>query len=204
MKEIQHVSKIFKNILINGRTNNNVFTGNIYSKNQDLNFDFNGLVDYSESLKKLNFTVDIENYKIDIGEKSKIKKISFIGNKKFKNSKLRNVIVSEEYKFWKFLSGKKFLNESLINFDSRLLKNFYLNNGYYNVKINQSYAKLLNDKSLSKKKVLEEINELIEAVENDTNKIYEAADVFYHLIMYLEANEIKIEDVMEELNKRKK
>ena len=64
--------------------------------------------------------------------------------------------------------------------------------------------KLLSDKSLSKKKVLEEINELIEAVENDTNKIHEAADVFYHLIMYLEANEIKIEDVMEELNKRKK
>ena len=64
--------------------------------------------------------------------------------------------------------------------------------------------KLLSDKSLSKRKVLEEINELIEAVENDTNKIHEAADVFYHLIMYLEANEIKIEDVMEELNKRKK
>ena len=64
--------------------------------------------------------------------------------------------------------------------------------------------KLLNDKSLSKEKVLEEINELIEAVENDTNKIHEAADVFYHLIMYLEANEIKIEDVMVELQKRKK
>jgi len=64
--------------------------------------------------------------------------------------------------------------------------------------------KLLSNKSLSKEKVLEEINELIEAVENDTNKIHEAADVFYHLIMYLEANEIKIEDVMEELNKRKK
>ena len=63
---------------------------------------------------------------------------------------------------------------------------------------------LLRDKSLSKAKVLEEINELIEAVEKDTNKIHEAADVFYHLIMYLEANEIKIEDVMEELNKRKK
>ena len=64
--------------------------------------------------------------------------------------------------------------------------------------------KLLSNKSLSKEKILEEINELIEAVENDTNKIHEAADVFYHLIMYLEANEIKIEDVMEELNKRKK
>ena len=64
--------------------------------------------------------------------------------------------------------------------------------------------KLLNDKSLSKAKVLEEINELIEAVENDTNKIHEAADVFYHLIMFLEANNIKIEDVMKELDKRKK
>ena len=64
--------------------------------------------------------------------------------------------------------------------------------------------KLLNDKILSKEKVLEEINELIEAVENNSNKIHEAADVFYHLIMYLEANDVKIEDVMNELNKRKK
>ena len=64
--------------------------------------------------------------------------------------------------------------------------------------------KLLGDKSLSKEKVLEEIKELVEAVENNSNKIHEAADVLYHLIVYLEANEIKIEDVMEELNKRKK
>ena len=64
--------------------------------------------------------------------------------------------------------------------------------------------KLLEDKSLAKEKVLEEINELIEAVEEDTNKIHEAADVFYHLAMYLEANNIKIEDVMSELDKRNK
>ena len=64
--------------------------------------------------------------------------------------------------------------------------------------------KLLADKSLSKAKVIEEINELIEAVDKDTNKIHEAADVFYHLIMYLEANNIKIKDVMAELDKRKK
>ena len=63
---------------------------------------------------------------------------------------------------------------------------------------------LLSDKSLSKKKVLEEINELIESVEKNTNKVHEAADVFYHLIMYLEANDIKIEEVLSELNKRKK
>ena len=64
--------------------------------------------------------------------------------------------------------------------------------------------KLLEDKTLAKEKVLEEINELIEAVEKDTNKIHEAADVFYHLVMYLEANDVKIENVMDELNKRKK
>ena len=64
--------------------------------------------------------------------------------------------------------------------------------------------KLLTDKSLSKAKVLEEVDELIEAIEEDTNKIHEAADVFYHLLMYLEANDVKIEEVMQELEQRKK
>ena len=64
--------------------------------------------------------------------------------------------------------------------------------------------KLLTDKALSKAKVLEEVNELIEAIDEDTNKIHEAADVLYHLLMYLEANEVKIEEVMQELEKRKK
>ena len=64
--------------------------------------------------------------------------------------------------------------------------------------------KLLADKSFSKEKVLEEINELIEAVDENSNIIHEAADVFYHLIVYLESNNVKIEEVMEELNKRKK
>ena len=71
--------------------------------------------------------------------------------------------------------------------------------------VKDSYTnKLLTDKSLSKEKVLEEVNELIEAVEENSNKIHEAADVFYHLLMYLEANDIKIEEVMSELEKRKK
>ena len=73
-----------------------------------------------------------------------------------------------------------------------------------NPKDNSYTNKLLNDITLSKSKVLEEINELIEAVEKDSNKIHEAADVFYHLLIYLEANNIKIEEVMEELGKRKK
>ena len=71
--------------------------------------------------------------------------------------------------------------------------------------IDGSYTnKLLTDKSLSKAKVLEEVNELIEAIEENSNKIHEAADVFYHLLMYLEANDIKIEDVMSELEQRQK
>ena len=71
--------------------------------------------------------------------------------------------------------------------------------------ISNSYTnKLLENKSLSKEKVLEEINELIDAVEKNTNKVHEAADVFYHLIMYLEANNIQIEDVELELEKRKR
>ena len=82
------------------------------------------------------------NLKIDIGEKAKIKKISFIGDKIFKDGRLKNIIVSEEYKFWKIISGKKYLNENLIEFDKKLLKNFYLNKGYYNSEINSSFAKL--------------------------------------------------------------
>ena len=69
----------------------------------------------------------------------------------------------------------------------------------------KSYTnKLLNDKNLSVLKVKEEIAELIESVEKNSNKVHEAADVIYHLMVYLEANNIKIEDVMDELNKRRK
>ena len=73
------------------------------------------------------------------------------------------------------------------------------------VPVDGSYTnKLLTNKSLSKAKVLEEVDELIEAVEENSNIIHEAADVFYHLLMYLEANDVKIEEVMSELEKRKK
>ena len=84
-------------------------------------------------------------YNISIGKKAKIKKISFIGDKIYKDKKLKSIILSEEYKFWKFLSGKKFLNEAMIKYDKRLLKNFYLNKGYFNVVINSSFAKMIND-----------------------------------------------------------
>ena len=89
---------------------------------------------------KINLT-----YEIFLGQKAKIRKISFVGDKIFKDKKLKSVILSEEYKPWKFLSGKKYLNESMIFYDERLLKNFYLNKGYYNVIINSSFAKITDD-----------------------------------------------------------
>ena len=84
-------------------------------------------------------------YKINLGKKAKISKISFIGDKKFKDTKLRSIILSEEYKFWKFISGKKYLNQDLINFDERLINNFYKNKGYYNVKIDSSFANYIGN-----------------------------------------------------------
>ena len=96
---------------------------------------------YTEEIESNKINI---KYEIDIGDKAKIKKITFLGNKVFKDGKLKTIIISEEYKFWKFISGKKYLNENLIVFDEKLLTNFYLNKGYYNVKVNSSIAKLIN------------------------------------------------------------
>ncbi len=114
---------------------------NIKSKLKTAGYYFSKIDPFIEILDDNMVSID---YRIDLGEKSKIRKISFIGDKVFKDSKLRSILVSEEYKFWKFISGKKFLNEELIELDKRLLKNFYLNKGYYNVEINTSFAKLIN------------------------------------------------------------
>ena len=86
-------------------------------------------------------------YEIDLGKKAKIKKITFTGNKVYKDSKLKSIIISEEYKPWKFISGKKYLNENNISIDNRLLKNFYLNKGYYFAQINSSFAKVIDEES---------------------------------------------------------
>ena len=95
--------------------------------------------------KNTNNTVNII-YDINRGEQATIKKIDFIGDKVFKNRKLRNIITSEEDQFWKFITSKKYINIERIELDKRLLKNFYLNKGYYNVNINDAYTKLLNNK----------------------------------------------------------
>ena len=84
-------------------------------------------------------------HNVTLGKKAKISKISFIGEKIFKDRQLRNIIISEEYKIWKIVSGKKFLNEELVNFDQKLLNIFYKNNGYFNVVIESSFANYLGE-----------------------------------------------------------
>ena len=91
-----------------------------------------------------NNTVDIV-YQIDLGKKALIKKIKFIGNKIYKDNKLRKVIVSEEDKFWKFISSKKNVDLKRFELDKSLLENFYKNKGYYKVKINSSFAQIINN-----------------------------------------------------------
>jgi len=93
-----------------------------------------------------NNTVNII-FNIDLGEKSKVSIIEFTGDKIFKDKTLRNIITTEENKFWKFLSGKKFLNQQSLSLDERLLRQFYLNNGYYDVSVNTSTATILDDDS---------------------------------------------------------
>jgi outer membrane protein insertion porin family len=109
---------------------------------KEMGYYFSTLTSSIEELKdnKVNL-----NYNIVLGDKAKISKISFLGDKIFKDRKLRNIIVSEEYKFWKIVSGGKFLNENLVNYDQRLLGNFYKNNGYFNVNIDASFANYLGN-----------------------------------------------------------
>ena len=139
-------NQILKNTKLKSRSSYNEFMiekdkNSIISSLKNLGY-YQSKVDvFVEELSDNKVNID---FKIDIGSKAKIKKISFIGNKIFKDSKLKNIILSEEYKFWKFISGKKYLNQNVVDFDLRLLKNFYLNKGYYNVIINSSFARLIS------------------------------------------------------------
>ena len=124
---------------------------NEFIAQQDLNLiknSLNSLGYYFADIKSYisennNNTINLI-YDIELGDKALIGKIEFTGDKKFKDRKLRNLITTEESKFWKFISNKKYLNERQILLDERLLKNFYLNNGFYNVKINSVFAQLLD------------------------------------------------------------
>ena len=139
--------KVFENLILKNRASFN----EVFLKNDIKKIQFN-LQELGYYFAKVDAKIkDLENnkvnliYSIKLGEKAKIKNIKFVGNKIYKDRKLKNIITSEESKFWKFISGKKFLNQSLIKFDEQLLKNFYLNEGYYDVKINSSFAKLIDE-----------------------------------------------------------
>ena len=95
--------------------------------------------------KNINNTVNLI-FDIDRGDQATIKKIKFIGDKKYKDRKLHSIITSEENKFWKFITSAKYINQERIDLDKRLLKNFYLNKGFYDVSINDAYTKLINNK----------------------------------------------------------
>ena len=165
------------------------------------------------------------NFNIELGEKAKIKKISFIGDKIFKDSKLKKLIASTEYKFWKFISGQKFLNPNLVDIDKKLLNNFYLNNGYYNVSINSSFARLIKNNEFelifninAKNKIyfgdlklelpadfdkdnFENINELFKKVKNEPysiniiNKILNKIDEITALEQYQFINATVLENI---------
>ena len=143
------IEKISKNLELKPRSSFNLFIlendrVKIENELKSQGYYYSTIEIFTE--KKNNNTLDLI-YNINIGNKAKIKKIYFTGDKIYKDSKLKSVIISEEYKFWKFISGKKYLNENLISFDERLLKNFYLNQGYLNVKINSSFAKSVDQES---------------------------------------------------------
>ncbi|WP_440936851.1 outer membrane protein assembly factor BamA, partial [Candidatus Pelagibacter sp.] len=149
IKSSQMLEELKKKIVLKSRSSFNEILlnkdiGQIKSFLKEKGYYFSKVETFIEELvdNKINLS-----YKINLGQKAKIQKISFIGDKIFKDKKLKGVILSEEYKPWKFLSGKKFLNEAMIKYDERLLKNFYLNKGYYNVVINSSFAKILDNQS---------------------------------------------------------
>ena len=160
----------------------------------------------SQIIENNNDTIDLI-ININLGEKASIGKIEFIGDKKFKDRTLRNVIISEENKFWKFISKNKFINQNLIERDKRLLENFYLNRGYYDVKIESTNA---NFQDNDKFKLVYKINSGKQYIINDTKLIlpidYDPAN-FQKLKLKLSelSNEIysfsKISRVVEEIDK---
>ena len=100
----------------------------------------------SKVVENNNNTIDLI-FDVNMGKKSKIAKIEFVGDKKIKDRVLRSVIISEEAKFWKIISNNKYVNRDIIERDKRLLRNFYLNKGFYDVDVQSATVKFLDDQS---------------------------------------------------------
>ena len=142
----------------------------------------------SKVVENNNNTVDLI-FEVNMGDKSKIRKIEFVGDKKIKDRILRSIIISEEAKFWKVISNNKYINKSIIDRDKRLLNNFYLNKGFYDVKIQSATVKFLDDKSF---KLTYKIDAGNRYTVNDTK-----------LILPIDYKEENFKDVKKQLDKMK-
>ncbi len=207
IKSSEMLQDLKKNALLKSRSSFNEVLLNkdkikLKSFLKELGYYFSEIEILIEELEdnKINLT-----YNIFLGNKAKIRKISFIGSKIFKDKKLKGVILSEEYKPWKFLSGKKYLNESLISYDERLLKNFYLNKGYYNVSINSSFAKITDNQEFelifnidANEKIF--FGDLKIDLPNDFSKSnYEEVEKFFKKLENKPYSVNRIEDIVEKI-----
>ncbi|WP_440914604.1 outer membrane protein assembly factor BamA [Candidatus Pelagibacter sp.] len=201
--------KAFENLLLKDRSSfNEIFlkkdVNKVKKALKDLGYYFSSvdvnLINLEDN--KISLT-----YNVKLGDKAKIKKINFVGNKIYKDRKLKNIITSEESKFWKFISAKKFLNESLIKFDERLLKNFYLNEGYYDVDISYSFAKLIDKKNFELTYIINAnekfyFNDLVLNLPDDFRP--DSFEKISNLFKKLKGENYsinKIEDILDEINK---
>ena len=140
----------------------------------------------SKILENDNNTVDLI-FEVNLGDKSKIKEIEFVGDKRIKDRILRSIIISEEAKFWKFISNNKYVNNDIIERDKRLLRTFYLNKGFYDVDIQSATVKFLDDRSF---KLTYKI---------DAGNIYTVNNT--KLILPIDYDETNFKEVKKQLNK---
>ncbi len=229
-KSYKIIDSLKENTLIKSRTSFNEIL--LKEEKLRLNNVLNEMGYYNANLEiyvdeKENNLVNL-TIKFDLGKKAKLKRISFVGKKIFKDRKLRRIIASSEFKYWKFLTGRKYLNKNLVEFDKRLLTNFYKNNGYYNVQINSSFAKLISDNEFElifninanskiyfgdlsldlpsdfNKENFKRINKLFKKINgqpysiNSINKILEEIDMITALEQYQFINATVEEDIIED------
>jgi outer membrane protein insertion porin family len=167
---------------------------------------------YFAEIKTSSILNEVQNsirltYDIDLGDKAKINEIQFIGDKKIKDRKLKNVITSEESRFWKFISQSVYLNPDRIEMDKRLLTNYYKNNGYYSVNVTNSFVEFKNDGSfklifnIDAGKKFKFNNLVLELSDEYEKKYFEQIDKALNKLQGKEYSLDKIESVLREVDK---
>ena len=167
---------------------------------------------YFAEIKTSSILNEVQNsirltYDIDLGDKAKINEIQFIGDKKIKDRKLKNVITSEESRFWKFISQSVYLNPDRIEMDKRLLTNYYKNNGYYSVNVTNSFVEFKNDGSfklifnIDAGKKFKFNNLVLELSDEYEKKYFKQIDKALNKLQGKEYSLDKIESVLREVDK---